>query len=134
MKIFLDTNILFSAILFPDSTPDKALQKALLGHYKVITCDYVLDELYRNILKKFPNKINALKNFYKVFKSSIKVIKINSNISNFPLKLRDEKDIPVLKAAIVSKSDILITGDKDFLESGIKDIKIITASQFYYDY
>ncbi len=27
MKVFLDTNILFSAILFPNSIPDKALQK-----------------------------------------------------------------------------------------------------------
>lgn len=27
MKVFIDTNIFFSAILFPNSIPDKALQK-----------------------------------------------------------------------------------------------------------
>lgn len=56
MKVFLDTNILFSAILFPDSVPDKALQKALSTH-EAITCDYVLDELRRNVAEKFPNKL-----------------------------------------------------------------------------
>ena len=45
MFVFLDTNILFSAILFPGSTPDKALQKALSYPYKAVTCDYVLEEL-----------------------------------------------------------------------------------------
>lgn len=42
MKVFLDTNILFSAILFPNSIPDKALQKSFTFH-EAITCDYVLD-------------------------------------------------------------------------------------------
>lgn len=29
MKVFIDTNIFFSAILFPNSIPDKALQKSI---------------------------------------------------------------------------------------------------------
>ena len=43
MRVFLDTNIIFSAILFPGSVPDKALQKALQPPYIVVTSDYVLD-------------------------------------------------------------------------------------------
>lgn len=62
MKVFIDTNIFFSPILFPNSIPDKALQKALVSN-NAVTCDYVLDELRRNAAKKFPNKLERLDTF-----------------------------------------------------------------------
>lgn len=46
------------------------------------------------------------------------------------LKIRDVKDRPILRAAKIAKVDILLTGDKDFLESGINTPKIINPSQF----
>lgn len=63
MRVFLDTNIIFSDILFPNSIPDKAFQKALSFPNDAITCDYVLEELQRTFLKKFPNKIDSLNHF-----------------------------------------------------------------------
>lgn len=39
-------------------------------------------------------------------------------------------DRPILRAAINAKADIILTGDKDFLESGIENPKILTASEF----
>lgn len=46
-------------------------------------------------------------------------------------KIRDIKDLPVLVSAILSDSDILITGDKDF--EGIKIDKplIFTPSKYF---
>ena len=44
--------------------------------------------------------------------------------------IRDVSDRPILRAAVKAQADILITGDKDFLESGIKKPKIMTASAF----
>lgn len=132
MRVFLDTNILFSAILFPNSTPDKALQKALSSH-DAVTCDYVLDELRRNVAKKFPNKISSLDSFLLVLSMSIEVVKVSYGIDDDSLNLRDPYDKPVLRAARESKCDVLITGDKDFLESNIKDPKCITAKDFLRD-
>jgi predicted nucleic acid-binding protein len=40
------------------------------------------------------------------------------------------KDRPILLAAIDSGVDILVTGDKDFLESGLTTLKIMTAVEF----
>ena len=37
---------------------------------------------------------------------------------------------PILRAALHAKADILLTGDKDFLESGIDTPKIMTAADF----
>ena len=45
-------------------------------------------------------------------------------------KVRDIKDRPILRAAINAGADILLTGDKDFLESGIEDPRVMTASEF----
>ncbi len=39
-------------------------------------------------------------------------------------------DRPILRAAIYANADILLTGDKDFLESGLQYPKIVTVSDF----
>ena len=44
--------------------------------------------------------------------------------------IRDADDRPILRAAIKAKADILISGDKDFLESPIAHPRIMTAAQF----
>ena len=44
--------------------------------------------------------------------------------------IRDVKDRPILRAAINAKADILLTGDKDFLESGLITPKIMTPADF----
>ena len=45
----------------------------------------------------------------------------NSNPSN---------DRPLLRAAIKYGADIFLTGDKDFLESGVQNPKIMSVSDF----
>jgi len=44
--------------------------------------------------------------------------------------IRDVKDRPILRAAINVGVDILLTGDKDFLEADIDKPKTITAADF----
>ena len=48
--------------------------------------------------------------------------------------IRDVNDRPIFRAALVAKVDVLITGDKDFLESGIKKPQIVTAAEFINDF
>ena len=134
MRVFIDTNVIFSAILFPGSIPDKALQKSISSPYVPITSDYCLEELKRKFSKKFPHKINALNNFLSVFILCIHVIKVSENITEQEERIRDSKDRPVLRGASESNADIIITGDKDLLESGITKPKSVTPSDFYFEY
>ena len=39
-------------------------------------------------------------------------------------------DRPILRAAIYAKADVILTGDKDFLESGLVKPRIMTATEF----
>ena len=45
-------------------------------------------------------------------------------------KIRDVSDRPILRAAIAAGVDILITGDKDFLESNVSVPRIMTIAEF----
>lgn len=46
------------------------------------------------------------------------------------IQVRDVNDRSILRAALNVKADILLTGDKDFLESGLEKSKIMTAIDF----
>ena len=45
-------------------------------------------------------------------------------------KVRDADDRSILRAAIEANADVLLTGDKDFLESGLKNPMIMTPAAF----
>ena len=61
---------------------------------------------------------------------TIIVIPIPSEKFYLEKQIRDIKDRPILRAAIHANVDILLTGDKDFLESGIKTPLILTPAEF----
>jgi predicted nucleic acid-binding protein len=51
---------------------------------------------------------------------------------NDETKVHDTSDRPILRAAIEANADIIITGDKDFLNSGIIKPEIMTATEFLF--
>ncbi len=60
----------------------------------------------------------------------LELVPIPTDESDFEKHIRDVKDRPILRAAIDAKADILLTGDKDFLESRVITPKIMTPSEF----
>lgn len=44
--------------------------------------------------------------------------------------IRNIDDRPILRAAMKAKVDIILTGDKDFLESGLDNPLIMTPADF----
>lgn len=46
------------------------------------------------------------------------------------IQIRNMNDCPILRAAIEAKADVLPTGNKDFLESGVKTPIIMTQAEF----
>ena len=45
-------------------------------------------------------------------------------------QIRDASDRLILRAALAAASDVLLTGDKDFLEAGLTGLKVLTPAQF----
>lgn len=80
--------------------------------------------------RKFPKKIQALEAFLSLALLTLEVIPTPIEEHSYEAKICDVNDRPILRAAIHAKADILLTGDKDFLESGRHNPKIMTAADF----
>lgn len=130
MKIFIDTNIMFSSILHPGSTPDLAFQKALTFPNICFTSRYCIEELNRKFIRKFPKMEDDLNVFLNNLFIDVHIVFESDIVNELEELIRDPKDRPVIRAAIECGSSIIITGDKDLLESGITNPEIISASEF----
>lgn len=130
MKVMIDTNIFISAALFPNGRAAEALLKALIPPYQPITCDYVVNELHRKFQEKFPHRMMELEAFLYTALSVIQVVQTPTELQDAEQKIRDPKDRPILRAALASNADLFLTGDKDFLESPVKDPRIISVASF----
>ena len=67
MKVFIDTNVLISASLFPGSIPDRAFAKAVSSPNVAVVCDQNISELKRIYNRKFPNNWKFSINFLLLF-------------------------------------------------------------------
>ena len=130
MRVLIDTNILISAALSSKGTPYQAFIKAVTYPNHGMVCEQNIDELRRIFNRKFPQKIHALETFLSLALMTLELVPTPSEEHISESKIRDVNDRPILRAAIYAKADILLTGDKDFLESGLKHPKIMTATDF----
>lgn len=124
MRILVDTNVLFSALLFPRSKPAQALLYAV-DHYEIVLCDRNIAEL-RDILKrKAPKYLPDAE----VLIAELPYELIPA-VDHAEKLIRDAKDQPILNAAIVADVDVILTGDKDFLSLEMEHPQCMTVAQF----
>lgn len=130
MRVLIDTNILISSSMNDQGTPYRAFIKAVTYPNKGVICDQNIDELRRVYNIKFPHKINLLQSFLSFALPVLEIINTPVTLLEDETKIRDADDRPILRAAKAAKVDVIITGDKDFLESGVTNPKIMTPSEF----
>ena len=130
MRVLIDTNILISAALSSKGTPYQAFIKAVTYPNHGMVCEQNIDELRRIFNRKFPQKIHALETFLSLALMTLELVPTPVEVHVSESKVRDVNDRPILRAAIHAKADILLTGDKDFLESGLATPQILTAADF----
>lgn len=132
MRFLIDTNILISAALFPNSVPAKAFMKAVFPPHAAVVCDYSIDEMRRVFNRKFSQRIPDFERFISMLAVSVEIVSTPSadEMVENENSIRDVNDRPIFRAAVVAKIDGIITGDKDFLESSIIQPKMITAASF----
>lgn len=130
MRVFIDTNILISAALFPKGVASDAYFKAVSAPNDAIISDYVIDELRSVFRRKFPDRMGALDAFLAAISSAIEVVPTPSEAVVGEGAIRDSHDAPILRAARACRADVLLTGDKDLLESGVCEPRIVSARGF----
>ncbi len=130
MRVMIDTNIIISAALFPHGRVAQALYKALSAPFEPVICEYVLDELHRKFQEKFPDKQVEMEAFLFTLQNNVEIVETPDEVVEEEKKIRDVKDRPILRAALNANIDYFLTGDKDFLESGVIDPRIISVNDF----
>ena len=130
MRVLIDTNVLISAALYPNSTPYHAYVKAATYPNRGLICEQNVDEIKRIFNKKFPDRIAALDCFLSTALLTLELVPVPVDETLSEAKIRDAKDRPILRAAINADADILLTGDKDFLASGLERPKAMTPAEF----
>jgi len=130
MRVLIDSNVLVSAIYAPNSVSHNAYKKAVTAPYQGLICTFSLEELRRVFNRKLPHRIQHLERFIAETISVVEIVPIPSIAHVDEEKIRDVKDRPILRAAISAGAEILLTGDKDFLESGLQIPRMMNASEF----
>lgn len=127
MRILADTNILFSAILFPGSKPAKVLLH-IVNNHELVLCRQNIRELMKIIEHKAPQHFDNAR----MFLSELEYILIPDAERSIAI-IRDRSDQPILNGAVAAHVDIIVTGDKDFLILEMEYPKCISAAQFLKD-
>ena len=132
----MDSNVIVSATLLPQSVPGKIIQLWYDDQFTLITSQYILKEveytlLNPKVIKKYQvTHIDISSLLNRLNQYSILVNPTTVDIT----RVRDPKDTLVLITAIQGHTRYLVSGDKDILvlstHKSIKPLKIITPTEF----
>ncbi|MDH3208571.1 MAG: putative toxin-antitoxin system toxin component, PIN family [Gemmatimonadota bacterium] len=111
MRVFLDTNVLVSAFGTRGICTD--VLHVVLAEHQLVLGETVLEELGRKLGEKFRLPDEAIHEAQALLRREAAVI---STASPIAIELRDPDDVQVLGEAVAGLSDILVTGDRDFLD------------------
>ena len=128
MRILIDTNVWVSALLWPDSLPNRVLQVVVRDH-TVILSTGIINELRDVYARKFPHRLPDLECFFDKLSYELTSTPLN-NPEQLSKIIRDQDDAHILAAALAANADILLTGDQDFAELPITKPLIMTPRQF----
>lgn len=110
MRVVLDTNILFSALISPHGMPDKIYRAWRSAQFEIVTSKHQLEEIRR--ASRYPK-----------FQSVLQPAKVGAMLNNLHRSIvldrltiseeaKDPDDAFLLAMAVAGSADYLVTGDK----------------------
>ncbi|MBN1369690.1 MAG: putative toxin-antitoxin system toxin component, PIN family [Dehalococcoidaceae bacterium] len=132
LRVFLDTNVIFSGLYSAKGAPGTILDHYVQGKFKVVVSRQVLDELVYTLKQKLPHALPALRTF---------LINMPPEVTPDPPLAEIRRwnalqpgDAAILAAAITAKPDFFVTGDNHFLDNAdaLKQtgLNIVTPADF----
>jgi len=128
----IDTNVLISASVLSSAYLTRMIDNIIELH-TVVLPTYVVDELKRVTIRKFPDKYYLLESFLRELPFELVYTPEKIDKSKYP-GIRDVKDLPILVSAIIDEVDVLISGDGDFAPIDIERPEIMTPKSYVEKY
>lgn len=125
MRILIDTNVLVSAFVFGGKA-GTLMNMLFESSHELLVSDYVDAEFKAILEMKWKEKSEKVYSLYH------KLPFVFCGRSPMPMgNLRDAKDIPVLSDALYHHADMILSGDKDFIEAEIERPLVFSPSMLY---
>ena len=127
-KVFLDTNILISALGWKGK-PRVVFEKCVHGELALVTSPNQIEELKRVMdYPKFGFTEEQKAAFISIVLEIATMVKISGKVK---VILEDPDDDAMLETAVVGNADYLISADQHLLKlKEFAKVKIVTASEF----
>ena len=109
MKVFLDTNVWLSAVVFPGLFAELLLELDARGH-RWVTSDLVRSEVHVVLQRKFRRHASAVERFDTLWASAVRVPDV--------AEPEDDADARLVAAAATTEVDVFVTGDQRVLGWG----------------
>lgn len=108
--------------------------KAVSPPHDAMVCNYSLDEMRRVYNRKFPHKIPDFERFLSLPTLSVEIVSTPKDIGEGvrgEQKICDLNGRPIYLAALAAVVDGILTGDKDFLDSGTTCPRMLKRLSLY---
>lgn len=127
MRIFLDTNVLASAIATRGISAD--VLRVALAEHEVVISEQVLSELRRALQAKFRTSEDLANEADEFLRREAEVV---GDAPKLDITVRDEDDVGIVEQAVAGAADVLVTGDRDLIEMGEdRPLRIVTPRGFW---
>jgi uncharacterized protein len=127
MRVFLDTNVLVSAVATRGLCAD-VLREIFVSHQLVVSSP-LLEELQNVLHTKIGIPTEILSDFLEVLTQD-SIFSENTALRNIDIK--DKDDILILSTALNGNVELFVTGDKELLELGkIQAMRIVSPRKFW---
>lgn len=110
MRVVFDTNIFISALVFPASQAEKAIQK-IIERDTLLISKAIINEVLLVLSRKFSSGSEELSRVAVHLAELGKIVRPAKKVSVF----QDETDNRIIECALGGRADVIVTGDKEML-------------------
>lgn len=127
MKVFLDTNVIVSAVATRGLCAD--VLRTVIEFHDLVVSAHLIGELRRVLQDKFGASSEMIADVVWLLRQDT-IAAAASPLADLPLK--DPADIAIVSSALNGGAEILITGDKEVLDlKRVGTLQILTPRQFW---
>lgn len=126
MRVYLDTNVLVSAVATRGLSAD--VLQVVLAEHQLVVGEVVLGELRRVLRQKLKLPLGTVDEIDAFLRFQGAVI---DTIAALDLDIRDPSDLRILGEVLAGKADLLVTGDRDLLELKKPPLRILAPRGFW---
>ena len=127
MKVFLDTNVIVSAVTTRGLCAD--VFRTVLAEHELITSSRVLQEVRRILKVKFEVPDVLIVEYLELIEQDAVVAEFK-DLPHLPIK--DKDDIEIVAAAVSAGAHVLVTGDREVQNiKSFKNVRFLSPRAFW---